>query len=396
MPSSPSQPALFTDPPGVPLGFVEALPPDGLPAPTVVALHGGLVGGRLTFGPVLPAWSRRLRVLVPDRRGFERTPEPATGSIEEQALDLLGFIDARAGGRAHVVGVSYGGVIALTALQLRPSAFRSLALLDAPAVSLVDDDAEVRGWRSELRPWLTPLHPDGVQGTGVPVLVASGGRSTPLFRRVGERVADLLDAQHLVVEGADEAVHLSGRRLLDPLCTHIAHAEAVETTAEPVILQAHDPSWHRRFELERDHVAAVLGHRVLAIEHIGSTAVPGLAAKPIVDILVGVDDVAASDDLVARLEAVGYSWWRDDPSPDRRYLLRAADGVRRFHTHVVTRGGRTWWQHVGFRDALRADAALRTAYEGLKRQLVSTHGDDREAYTAAKSTFIQQALAGRG
>lgn len=438
---SPAQTPLFTDPHPVQLGFVEAGPASGEPAPTVVALHGGLVSGRLTFGPVLPAWSRRLRVLVPDRRGFERTPTPATGTIEEQAEDLLGFIDAHAGGRAHVVGSSFGGVVALTALQLRPGAFRSLALLEAPAISLLPDDPEVQHWRDELqrtweriddepepvlrrflartdpgsldallrllqegdpgitpmrdelRPWRTLLSPEGIAANDVPVLVASGGSSVPIFAHVGAQIAALFGTEHLVVEGAGHALHLAGRRLLDPLNAHIAHAEAQYANTEPVRLLPHSPTWADRFGVERDAIAAALGHRALAIDHIGSTAVPGTAAKPIIDVLVSVDAATTADEAARRLETIGYSWWRDNPRTDARFLLRAADGVRLTHVHVAVRGSAFWQEHLAFRDRLRADARLREDYVMLKRTLAAAHRRDREAYTAGKAEFVAQALA---
>jgi GrpB-like predicted nucleotidyltransferase (UPF0157 family)/pimeloyl-ACP methyl ester carboxylesterase len=441
------QPALFDDEPrqrrtgAAGLGFTQAAPDE--PAPTVVALHGGLVGGRLTFGPVLASWSRRLRVLVPDRRGFERTPAPADGSIEEQAQDLLAFVDEHAAGRAHVVGASFGGVVALTALQLDPGAFRSLTLLEAPAISLAPGtDEELARWRSELqrtweriddepepvlrrflartdpgsldallrllaagdpgitpkrdelRPWRTPLRPEGVRSTDVPALVASGQRSAPVFRRIGDHVAEVLRARHLVVEGAGHAVHLAGRRLLDPLRAHIAAAEAQALHHDPVRLVAHDPSWGRAFAAERDAVAGALGHRALAIEHVGSTAVPGLAAKPVVDVLVALDALTDADDVVARLEASGYAAWPAGDTSDHRFLLRAADGVRRFHVHLVARGSPRWRDTVAFRDALRGDASLRERYTARKRALAAAHGDDREAYTAGKTAFVAQALSG--
>jgi GrpB-like predicted nucleotidyltransferase (UPF0157 family) len=189
-------------------------------------------------------------------------------------------------------------------------------------------------------------------------------------------------------------VHLAGRRLLDPLRAHIAHAEAATAAAEPVHLAPHDPGWPSAFRAERDAIAGALGHRALAIEHIGSTAVPGLDAKPIIDVLVGLDDLGGSDEVLDRLEAIGYSWWRDDPSPDRRFLLRSADGVRRFHVHVVARGSEAWRRHLAFRDLLRGDADHAARYAALKRDLAGTHRADREAYTAAKAEFVERALTG--
>jgi GrpB-like predicted nucleotidyltransferase (UPF0157 family)/pimeloyl-ACP methyl ester carboxylesterase len=428
------------------MGFVEA--GEG---PTVVALHGGLVGGRLTFGPVLAQWSRRLRVLVPDRRGFERTPRPADGTIEDQARDLLAFVAAHGrpdpwGGhpRAHVVALSFGGVVALTALQLDPSVFRSVTVVEAPAVTLCGEDPEVAAWREELqrtydrishepepvlrrflarsdpgslepllrllrsgdpgvtpkheelKPWETSLSPEGIGGTGVPALVVSGGESPPIFRTIGAHTARVLGADHHVVEGAGHAVHLAGRRVLDALRAFIAAAEAPATVRTPIELHAPDPAWAEAFRAERDEIAQVLGHRALAIEHIGSTAVPGLEAKPVIDILVGVDGMDTGREAAARLCRSGYAWWRDNPEDeDFAYLLRAADGRRLHHVKIAPRGGPRWHDWIAFRDALRRDPRLRDDYAELKRRLAGANRGDREAYTDGKGDFVAAALAGR-
>lgn len=420
--------------------------------PTVVALHGGIVSGRLTFGPVLASWATRLRVLVPDRRGFERTPTPASGTIAEQAEDLLAFIAAhgRAGDdarpMAHVVGASFGGVVALTALAFDPSAFRSITLLEAPAFTLASGDTDLAAWRDELeglyeqfgngggdrehllrafladtdpgpatsllrllaaddpgvtllpddlRPWRTPMDATSVSGTGVPALVCSGERSSPRFHTIGERTAAALGAEHVVIAGVGHALPLAGRRLLDPLRTHIAHAEAIANRS-PVRLEPHDPAWVDAFDRERAVIAAELGSLATDIAHIGSTAVQGLEAKPVVDLLVGVDDLAEAVPLVCRrLEALGYSWWRDNPRADEHaYLLRACDGIRTHHVHVATHGEAFWRTRVGFRDALRADAGLAADYAQLKRRLADDFDADRDGYTAAKGAFVRRVVAG--
>jgi GrpB-like predicted nucleotidyltransferase (UPF0157 family)/pimeloyl-ACP methyl ester carboxylesterase len=380
------------------MGFVEA--GEG---PTVVVLHGEPVGGRLTFVPVLPQWSRRLRVLVPDRRGFERTPRPADGTIEDQARDLLAFVAAHGradpwGGppRAHVVGVSVGGVVALTALQLDPSAFRSVVVVEAPAVTLCGADPQVAACREDLEPWETPLSPDGIEGTGVPALVVSGGESPPVVRTIGAHTARVLGADHHVVEGAGHAVHLAGQRFLDPLRAFIADAEAPATVRTPIELHAPDPAWADAFRAERDEIAQVLGHRALAIEHIGSTAVPGLDAKPVIDIVVGVDGMGTGREAATRLCGAGYAWWRGNPEDeDFAYLLRAADGRRLHHVKIAPRGEQRWHDWIAFRDALRRDPRLRDDYAELKRRLAVAHRGDREAYTDGKGDFVAAVLAGR-
>jgi GrpB-like predicted nucleotidyltransferase (UPF0157 family)/pimeloyl-ACP methyl ester carboxylesterase len=409
--------------------------------PTVVAVHGGLLSGRLTYGPVLGDWADRLRVLVPDRRGFERSPGPG-GTIAEQARDLETFIDARAGGHAHVVAFSFGALVALTALQLERRLFASLTVVEAPAVTLAGADAEALGLRSwlaelhdtavggdgraaahaffafmdhralgridalldsgdpgvhvaldELRVWQTPLSPVGLAGAAVPVLVVTGERSPTVMHRLGNHVARATGGTHVVQRAAGHAAHLIGRPFRDRLCAHVAAAEAARSWDDPVELVPWDPAWATRFARERAAIADVLGDRVGAIEHIGSTAVEGLAAKPVIDIAVGVADSAAIDAAAGRLRAAGYA-----PSPDRevghRFALRRGDGRRLAHAHVVVHDGPWWRDHVGFRDLLRADVRLRDAYAAHKRELAARHAGDREAYTDAKARFVATARTG--
>lgn len=161
-------------------------------------------------------------------------------------------------------------------------------------------------------------------------------------------------------------------------------------------LSEHQPAWPSQFA----DVAALL-HPVLgpamAIEHIGSTAVPGLCAKPVLDVLLGADALQAFDSRVESLAQLGFVYRPayEDEVPDRRYFVRAADGaLPRVHAHGVVRGGPLWRSHLQFRDLLRADAAVRETYAALKRQLAQMHADDKAAYTLAKAPFIRQALGG--
>lgn len=240
--------------------------------PTLVAVHGGLLGGRLTFGPVLADWAQHFRVLVPDRRGFQHSPGPG-GTIAEQARDLEAFIDTHAGGRAHVLGFSFGGVVALTALQLERRLFSSLTVVEAPAVTLCAGDREaleLRAWLGrlyeaavagdavlrdffeimdpralgridallaaddpglhvaldELLVWRTPLSPAGLAGSRVPTLAVTGERSPPSLRAVGRRVAVATGGRHHVLAAAGHAAHLAGPPFRELLSAHIAAAEA--------------------------------------------------------------------------------------------------------------------------------------------------------------------------
>ena len=411
--------------------------------PTLVAVHGGLLSGRLTFGPVLADWAQRFRVLACDRRGFEHSPGPG-GSIAEQARDLEAFIDAHAGGHAHVLGFSFGGVVALTALQLERRLFASLTVVEAPAVTLcgrdpdaldlrmhlaalydraIDgggahmardffaytdpralgrieallaaDDAGIHVVPDELRVWRTPLSPVGLAGVDAPVLAVTGARSPAAMHRIGEHVARVSGGRHHVQPAAGHAAHLVGRPFRDVVCAHVADAEADRSLRDPVALEPPDPAWAHRFEHERAAVADVLGDTAVEIAHIGSTAVPRLVAKPVIDLMVGVADRGATRPVAERLRAAGYARRAGDETDEHRFALRRADGRRLAHAHVVVHGGGWWHDHIAFRDMLRVDADLRRRYGEHKRALADRHRGDREAYTDAKGGFVAAALHGR-
>lgn len=129
------------------------------------------------------------------------------------------------------------------------------------------------------------------------------------------------------------------------------------------------------------------------IQHVGSTAVPGLCAKPIVDIGIAVRGDGAIQRVVERLVADGYVDG-GDAGRDGGYLLvrESAPGVRTIHAHVVDEADEQWKYYLGFRDMLRRSAAMRTRYEALKKDMAEKHAKDRKAYTASKNDFIQSML----
>jgi len=161
---------------------------------------------------------------------------------------------------------------------------------------------------------------------------------------------------------------------------------------DPIEVVDYDPTWPAMFVAARVELEQALGPCLVDIEHIGSTAVPGLAAKPVVDILVGLRSLDDSAVVIPALEGLGYEYVAEleDELPDRRYFRRLVDGRRTHQVHAVARSDRTWWnRHVAFRDHLRAQDEDRDAYADLKRRLASEHRHDRVAYTAAKSDFIR-------
>ncbi|APV50034.1 hypothetical protein BWI17_10270 [Betaproteobacteria bacterium GR16-43] len=155
---------------------------------------------------------------------------------------------------------------------------------------------------------------------------------------------------------------------------------------EPVVIEPYREAWPAAFEQERTRLAAAFAPVDVSIEHIGSTAVPGLGAKPIVDILVGAGSLPAIESRIPALQAMGYRYFPEHEAalPMRRYLDR--DG---FHVHAVEQGSAFWNDHLAFRDALRADARLRDEYHLLKRRLAAKFGADRAGYTDAKAAYIR-------
>jgi GrpB-like predicted nucleotidyltransferase (UPF0157 family) len=162
---------------------------------------------------------------------------------------------------------------------------------------------------------------------------------------------------------------------------------------EEIALAAYDPAWAGTFQAERDRLHSLFP-QILAIEHIGSTAVIGLAAKPVIDLMAGVADMAVAEALAGPLCQVGYTTSAEFNASlqDRKWFMRWADGHRTHHLHVMVQEGKRWKEHLIFRDALRTDAGLAARYGALKHRLAATHGRDREAYTAAKATFVNELL----
>ena len=160
----------------------------------------------------------------------------------------------------------------------------------------------------------------------------------------------------------------------------------------PVVIVDYDPSWPATFHQLRDRLAATLGPLALAIEHVGSTAVPGLAAKSIIDLDVVIADRADLPIVIERLRLLGYLHEGDLGVPGREAFTGPA-GTAAHHLYVCGIDTPALDRHLAFRDALRADPVLAAAYGDLKRTLAARLGGDRSAYTEAKSAFIEQVLA---
>ena len=157
-----------------------------------------------------------------------------------------------------------------------------------------------------------------------------------------------------------------------------------------IIVVAHDPEWSKKFEAEVTIIREALGPAVVGIHHIGSTAIPGIYAKPIIDMLVEATSLEALDAATPMLEAYGYEAKGEFGIPKRRYFRKDnSDGVREYQVHAFAADSGEVDRHLAFRDYLRSHPAVAEDYSQLKRQLAAQHPEDIESYMAGKDPFIK-------
>jgi GrpB-like predicted nucleotidyltransferase (UPF0157 family) len=166
-------------------------------------------------------------------------------------------------------------------------------------------------------------------------------------------------------------------------------------------LEPYDPAWPSRFEEEAAALRNAFGPLARRIEHVGSTAVPGLIAKPIIDIQVSVASLASLDPFLHVMTALGYTHLADpDPVFERAYpyFHKPAQWAHTHHVHLCEEGSVLERRHIAFRDRLRADAQAREQYAALKQGLARLHRgathEERQRYVDAKSEFVRRILGG--
>ena len=164
-----------------------------------------------------------------------------------------------------------------------------------------------------------------------------------------------------------------------------------------VQVSAHDPAWQGRFKREAKRIREALGDRVVAIEHVGSTAVRGLDAKPTIDILVGVRSLEAGEDAKQAMENLGYIYRGAAGLAERVFFRKGPAFPREFNAHFVVLGGMHWRQMLAFRDYLRQHHEAAREYAALKLRLVSSEqGRGLEGYALGKEAFIGDVLQKAG
>jgi GrpB-like predicted nucleotidyltransferase (UPF0157 family) len=158
----------------------------------------------------------------------------------------------------------------------------------------------------------------------------------------------------------------------------------------------YDPRWPQLFDEEAKRLRATLDPSLITgLEHFGSTAVPNLPAKPVIDILIAVRSLPeARASLVESLRKLDYVWWAENPKTDRMFFVKGMPpfGSKRTHHVHVTETDGEMWRRLAFRDWLRAHPEQARSYGELKRRLAAEHPTDREAYTDAKAAFIDSAM----
>ena len=160
--------------------------------------------------------------------------------------------------------------------------------------------------------------------------------------------------------------------------------------ARKVEVVPHNPNWPMLFQSEAGKLAAILGEEVLAIHHIGSTAIPDMSAKPIIDILVAVHHIAKIDGFNEKMMRLGYQPKREFGISGRRFFIKGRDSVRTHHVHVFQAGNPEILRHLSFRDYLIAHLKEAQAYGHLKEDLAGMFPDDIESYIEGKESFLQE------
>ena len=162
----------------------------------------------------------------------------------------------------------------------------------------------------------------------------------------------------------------------------------------PVIIVEYNPQWPALYEEEKARILGLIGHKVVALEHVGSTAVPGLGAKPIIDIMVAIHRLTNAEECILPLQSTGYEYVPEyeDTLPERRYFRKGPPGARTYHVHMVELTSDFWERHLLFRDFLRTHPEVAGQYYQLKKELAAKYSSDHEGYTEAKKTFIESII----
>lgn len=159
-------------------------------------------------------------------------------------------------------------------------------------------------------------------------------------------------------------------------------------------LMPYNPQWPQYYERERRHLQAAIGQFVTDIQHVGSTAIAGMPAKPVIDIGIAVENFERAAVCVSHMERLGYEYRGENGILRRHYFVKGHP--RTHHVHMLEAASAEWRAHISFRDYLRAHRGVAIEYANLKNGLAMKFATDREAYQRAKASFIAEVIAKAG
>ena len=148
--------------------------------------------------------------------------------------------------------------------------------------------------------------------------------------------------------------------------------------------------WQTLYEAEAQKITNALGSEVFGIHHIGSTAIPGIMAKPIIDIMVVVHNIMKISDYINTMIDLGYEPLGENGIPGRQFFIKNTEGIRSQHIHVYQVGHKEIQRHLHFRDYLRAHPEDALVYSKLKEELAKTYRNDPQGYTNGKDEFVEK------
>lgn len=166
-----------------------------------------------------------------------------------------------------------------------------------------------------------------------------------------------------------------------------------------VVIVDYDPRWPVLYEEEKRRILQTIGHKVISVEHIGSTAIPDLGGKPIIDIMAGVHRSTDADECIPLLQDLDYKDVTPQPEePDWYYCLSKVYlpemlKLKNYHLHLVEYMSDHWQKHLLFRDFLQTHPHVAQQYYELKKKLAAKYGSNRIGYTDAKTSFIKSVIA---
>jgi GrpB-like predicted nucleotidyltransferase (UPF0157 family) len=160
-----------------------------------------------------------------------------------------------------------------------------------------------------------------------------------------------------------------------------------------VQLTPYSPEWTEAYQAEKECIAASLGSSILDIQHVGSTAIPGCWAKPIIDVAIIIENIGKVDACILPLQQIGYDYKGENGIPDRHYFVKRIGGdIHTFHIHMCTPDNQNLQNQIIFRDYLLTHPDKVQAYSQLKLELAERFPTDREGYTESKSSFIENVI----